>query len=106
MMTSLTNEKNNSEQSVNGNKPHTRRQRKALPPLPSTASASEMSDVVYSCKVDTTPISWYALPLYGMFSLSADGSYPQVKISKSKRFEIRTGISHPCGGGRCYRVMF
>ena len=94
------------KQLSNSDKPIKHRQRKALPSLPSVASASEMVDVVYSCKVDTTPITWEQLPLYAMFSLSPDGSYPQVKISKSRRFEIRSGNSHPCGSGRCYRVMF
>lgn len=91
---------------LNTDKPRKRRQRKALPSLPSVASATEMTNVNYSCKVDTTPVSWEQLPLYALFSLSGDGSYPQVKISKSRRFEIRSGNSFPCGSGRCYRVMF
>lgn len=95
-----------SSSTENNDKPRTRRQRKALPSLPSTTSATEMVDVEYSCKVDTTPITWEQLPLYSVFSLCADGSYPQIKLSKSRRFEIRTGNSHPCGSGRCYRVMF
>lgn len=90
----------------NNDKPQSRRQRKALPSLPSVASGTDMTDVEYRCKVDTTPITWEQLPLYSMFSLSPDGSFPQVKISKSRRFEIRTAKSHPCGSGRCYRVMF
>ena len=91
---------------LNNDKPRTRRLRKALPSLPSTTSATEMVDVEYRCKVDTTPITWESLPLYAVFSLSADGSFPQIKLSKSRRFEIRTGNSHPCGSGRCYRVIF
>lgn len=91
---------------VNNDKPRVRRQRKALPSLPSMASGTEMTDVTYNCKVDTTPISWEQLPIYAMFSLSADGSFPQIKVSKSRRFEIRSGNSHPCGSGRCYRVVF
>ena len=93
-------------QQQNNDKPRTRRQRKALPSLPSTTSATEMVDVEYRCKVDTTPITWEQLPLYSMFSLSPDGSFPQVKISKSRRFELRSANSFPCGSGRCYRVMF
>lgn len=91
---------------INNDKPVKRKQRKALPSLPSVAGATEMSDVTYSCKVDSTAISWEQLPLYALFSLSPDGSYPQVKISKSRRFEIRSGNSFPCGSGRCFRVFF
>lgn len=105
-MDTLVNQSKSIESSIDNDKPRKRRQRKALPSLPSTTSASEMVDVEYSCKVDTTPITWESLPLYAMFSLSSDGSFPQIKVSKSRRFEIRTGNSHPCGSGRCYRVMF
>ena len=105
-MQSMSNLETLNSSTENNNKPRTRRQRKALPSLPSTTSATEMVDVEYRCKVDTTPITWEQLPLYSVFSLCADGSYPQIKLSKSRRFEIRTGNSHPCGSGRCYRVMF
>lgn len=87
-------------------KAKTKRTRQALPSLPSTASATNMVDVNYLCKVDGSPISWDALPLYAMFSLSADGSYPHIKVSRSKACEIRTGKSLPVGSGRCYRVIF
>ena len=105
-MNGIVSDNADSLKELNNDKPRTRRQRKALPSLPSTTSATEMVDVEYSCKVDTTPITWESLPLYSVFSLSSDGSFPQIKLSKSRRFEIRTGNSHPCGSGRCYRVMF
>ena len=105
-METLINSHNISEESSNNDKPRKRRQRKALPSLPSVASGTDMTDVEYRCKVDTTPITWEQLPIYSMFSLSPDGSFPQVKISKSRRFELRTANSFPCGSGRCYRVMF
>ena len=89
----------------NGVKPPTKRIRKALPSLPSTASATNMTDVDYHCKVDGSPISWDSLPLYGVFSLSPDGSYPHVKVSCSKACDLRTGKSIPVGSGRCYRVV-
>lgn len=84
-------------------KPRTRRN---LPALPSMASASGMSDVTYSCKVDSSPSSWESLPLYCAFSLNADGSYPMVKVSCSKACDLRTNKSIPVGSGRCYRVIF
>jgi hypothetical protein len=84
----------------------TKRQRRNLPALPSVAGASAMGDVNFCCKVDTSPISWEALPLYSPFSLSADGSYPMVKVTKSKACDLRTSKSILVGSGRCYRVVF
>ena len=77
-----------------------------LPSLPSVASASDMADAAYECKVETSPILWDALPLYGVFSLSSDGSYPKIKVHKSKFCDLRTGKSELTGSGRCYRVIF
>jgi len=82
------------------------RLRRNLPSLPSNPGASEMGDVSYSCKVDASPTGWDALPLYSPFSLSADGSYPMVKVTRSKACELRTGKSILVGSGRCYRVIF
>ena len=91
---------------MNGAKTSTKRAKRALPSLPSVASASDMTDTTYHCKVDASPISWDALPLHGVFSLSADGSYPKMKVHKSKYCDLRTGKSEPAGSGRCYRVVF
>lgn len=89
----------------NGKTGH-KRLRRALPSLPSTASASEMSSTTYEVKVDTTPVNWEALPIYSVFSLSPDGSYPLVKVHRSKYADLRTGNSHAVGSGRCFRVVF
>ncbi len=83
-----------------------KRARRSLPALPSTASASEMSSVTYEAKVDSTPVNWDALPIHSVFSLSGDGSYPLVKVHRSKYCDLRTGNSHAVGSGRCYRVSF
>ena len=80
--------------------------RRNLPSLPSAPGASQMSDVSYQCKVDSSPTSWESVPLYCLFSQSADGSYPLVKVSRSKAADLRTGKSMPVGSGRCYRVIF
>ncbi|MGB3755052.1 MAG: hypothetical protein WBA07_01580 [Rivularia sp. (in: cyanobacteria)] len=99
-----TDNNGNTPATSNGNKPSKKRTR-SLPTLPSVASASDMTDVTYSCKADSTPTSWDVLPLYGVFSLSPDGSFPMVKISKSKACDLRTAKSIPVGSGRCYRVI-
>ncbi len=80
--------------------------RRNLPSLPAAAGASDMNDAIYTCKVDASPISWEALELYSVFSLAADGSYPRVKVTRSKAADLRTGKSAPVGSGRCYRVVF
>lgn len=90
----------------NAGKSASKKLRRNLPSLPSNPGASEMSDVSYSCKVDASPTVWDALPLYSPFSLSADGSYPMVKVTRSKACELRTGKSILVGSGRCYRVIF
>lgn len=77
-----------------------------LPALAAVAGASDMTDARYDCKVDTSPISWDSLPLYSVFSLSSDGSYPMVKVSRSKAADLRTRNSQLVGSGRCYRVVF
>lgn len=95
-------------QSINNSNvktPRVKRNRN-LPALPSVAGASDMSDINFACKVDVSPISWDALPIHAVFSLSADGSYPKVKIHRSKACDLRTGDSLPVGSGRCYRVIF
>lgn len=91
----------------NGVKPALKQKRiRNLPSLSLTSNASDMGDVTYTCKVDNSPSSWDALPINAIFSLSADGSYPKLKIHKSKACDLRTSESIPVGGGRCYRVFF
>lgn len=104
-MTDLHTVSNGSVPVVAGGKT-AKRMRRNFPSLPSTAGASEMSDVVFGCKVDASPTAWEALALYSPFSLSADGSYPLVKVSRSKAADLRTGKSMSVGSGRCYRVVF
>lgn len=87
-----------------GNK--TKRPKRIAPPLPSMAGASEMVDATYNCKVDNSPSSWESIPLWSAFSLSSDGSFPKVKVTKSKYSDLRTGKSEAAGSGRCYRIIF
>lgn len=89
-----------------GKTPTQRRLRQNFPPLPSSPGASEMSDVSYDCKVDSSPSNWESVPLYSAFSLSSDGSFPKVKVTRSKYCDLRSGKSQPAGSGRCYRVIF
>lgn len=89
-----------------GKTPTKRILRQNFPPLPSAPGASEMTDAAYSCKVDSSPTNWESVPLYSAFSLSSDGSFPKVKVTRSKYCDLRSGNSQPAGSGRCYRVIF
>lgn len=76
-----------------------------LPSLPTAPGASQMGDVSYECKVDSSASNWESVPLYSLFSLSPDGSYPLIKVSRSKAADLRSGKSIAVGNGRCYRVL-
>ncbi|NEP70292.1 hypothetical protein [Moorena sp. SIO3A5] len=73
--------------------------------LESASSLSEMSGVTITGYCDSAPTEWQLLPTFASFSLSADGSFPKVKSSKSSFIDLKTG-RHETGiaTGRCYRV--
>lgn len=75
-----------------------------LPSLPTVSGASDMSSVSYSALADKTAVEWSALKNYEVFSLSADGSFPMMKVSRSKAVRIGDREVILVGGGRCYRV--
>lgn len=97
---------NGSWQEINAPQKVGKRPKRIAPPLPSGPGAGGMTDVTYSCKVDSSATQWESVPLWSAFSLSSDGSYPQIKVSKSKFCDLRTGKSFPAGSGRCYRIIF
>jgi hypothetical protein len=78
--------------------------RRPLPSLPSAASAADMNQVDYSALADRTPIEWVSLKNYEMFSLSPDGSFPMMKVSRSKAVRLADREAMMVGGGRCFRV--
>ncbi|MEH2422490.1 MAG: hypothetical protein V7K48_16710 [Nostoc sp.] len=101
------------EATSNGTKvPHTedktdekpKRTRRYLPSLPSAASAADMNQVEYSGLADRTAIEWDSLRNYEMFSLSPDGSFPLMKVSRSKAVRLADRQVLMAGGGRCFRV--
>ena len=75
-----------------------------LPPLPNFNSASDMHSATYSALVDKTPCEFLSLENYAIFSMSADGSFPMMKINCAKAVKISDGKPYPTGGGRVYRV--
>lgn len=88
----------------NGNTPTKGRTKRHLPSLPSAVSAADMSNVSYSGLVDKTAVEWSALRNYEAFSLSADGSFPMLKVSRSKAVRLADREVMLVGSGRCYRI--
>ena len=88
-----------------GNKPvKDTKQRRHLPSLPSATSATEMTAIAYNGLSDKTPVEWSFLKNYELFSLSPDGSFPMMKVSRSKAVRLSDREVLMVGGGRCYRV--
>jgi hypothetical protein len=63
-----------------------------------------MAQVNITALTDTTPIEWESLPNYAVFSTAPDGSFPQLKVSRSKKVDLRTLKSDWVGSGRVYRI--
>lgn len=84
-----------------GKKP---KKQRFLPPLPNFNSASDMHPATYSALVDKTPCEFVSLENYAIFSMSADGSFPMMKINCAKAVKLSDGKPYPTGGGRVYRV--
>lgn len=78
--------------------------RRYLPSLPTASSLSDMNKATYTGLVDNTPTEWNYLKNYEMFSLSADGSFPMMKVSCSKAVMIHNREVMMVGSGRCYRI--
>lgn len=80
------------------------KQRRHLPSLPSATSATEMNSVIYNGLSDKTPFDGSFLKNYELFSLSPDGSFPMIKVSRSKAVRLSDREVLMVGSGRCYRV--
>ncbi|MDZ8135138.1 MAG: hypothetical protein RM049_07515 [Nostoc sp. DedQUE04] len=85
-------------------KPKKERARRYLPSLPSAGSAADMNQVEYLGLADRTAVEWDSLKNYEMFSLSPDGSFPLMKVSRSKAVRLADREVMMVGGGRCFRV--
>ena len=100
--TSTSNGKATANGNHNGHKES--KQKRYLPSLPSANSIDEMSKAEYTGLVDKTPIEWRSLKNYEMFSLSPDGLFPMVKVSRSKAVRLSDREVMMVGGGRCHRI--
>ncbi len=85
-------------------KPKKERAKRNLAYLPSAATVAEMNQVEYSGLADKTAVGWDSLKNYEIFSLSADGSFPMMKVSRSKAVRLADREVIMVGGGVCFRV--
>lgn len=81
------------------------KQKRYLPSLPSGSGSSEMCKAEYAGLVDKTPVEWKSLKNYEMFSLSPDGLFPMIKVSRSKAVRLSDREVMMVGGGRCHRIL-
>ncbi len=98
---------NGNKAASNTDKKPTKEKEKAkrhLPALPSAVSAADMNTVDYSGLADRTAVEWSSLKNYEMFSLSPDGSFPMMKVSRSKAVRLADREVMMVGSGRCFRV--
>ena len=74
--------------------------------LPSISPSSEMTKTSYEVLIDGTPTAWTELPCRALFSMSPDGSFPFIKMSKSSYADLRTLVvtTGVHSNGRVYRV--
>ena len=79
--------------------------RRHLPSLPGASSATDMATVTYNGLSDKTPVEWSQLKNYEIFSLSPDGSFPLMKVSRCKAVRLSDREVLMVGSGRCYRVL-
>lgn len=101
------------EAANNGTKSHSKqgdntaktpRKQRYLPSLPTASSADERSKVTYQALCDNVPVEWHQLKNNETFSLSSDGSFPLIKVTRNKAVRIADREVFMVGGGRCYRV--
>jgi hypothetical protein len=75
-----------------------------LPPLTTFGSAADMKKVQYTALVSDVPTDFSNLENNELFSLNQDGSFPMMRVSRSKATSLHDGKGYPCGSGRCYRI--
>jgi hypothetical protein len=78
---------------------------RSLPSLQSVTSISSMKEAAFLGKVDQNATEWQLLKNFTCFSTAEDGSFPMVKVSKSKAVSLTDGKAYSVGSGRCYRIF-
>jgi hypothetical protein len=96
----------NGKHAINSDNHRVKAQKKQrfLQSLPTASAASEMGSTGYQALVDKTPVEFGALDNYEMFSMSPDGSFPMLRVSKSKAIRLADRKVFQTGGGRVYRI--
>ena len=73
--------------------------------LQPSSSSEDMAKASYSGLIDNTPTDWKSLKNYELFSLTPDGLFPWLKVSRSKAVRLFDGYVEMTDGGRCYKIM-
>lgn len=84
--------------------PKATRKQRYLPSLPSASSAKDMQQATYTVLVDKTPTEFASLDNYEVFSMSDDGSFPMIRVSRNKAARLGDRKVFQTGGGRVFRV--
>lgn len=81
------------------------KQTRYYPTLQPISSTGDMTKVEYSGLVDKTPVEWKSLKNYELFSLSPDGLFPMMKVSRNKAVRLHDRNVEMVSGGRCHRIL-
>ncbi len=73
--------------------------------LQPSSDAEDMAKAAYSGLVDNTPKEWKSLKNYELFSLTPDGLFPWLKVSRNKAVRLFDGHVEMVSDGRCYKIM-
>lgn len=73
--------------------------------LQPSSDAEDMAKAAYSGLVDNTPKEWKSLKNYELFSLTPDGLFPWLKVSRNKAVRLFDGHVEMVSEGRCFKIM-
>lgn len=81
------------------------KQRRHYGVLQPVSASEDMTKATYSGLVDKTPREWRSMKNYEIFSLTPDGLFPWMKVSRNKAVRLFDGHVEMVSEGRCYRIM-
>lgn len=81
------------------------KQTRYYPVLQAASSSEDMAKATYSGLVDKTPVEWKSMDNYSLFSLTPDGLFPMLKVSRNKAVRLFDRNVEMVSGGRCYKIL-
>ncbi|BAY86002.1 hypothetical protein NIES267_55080 [Calothrix parasitica NIES-267] len=73
--------------------------------LQPSSDADDMAKATYNGLVDNVPREWKSVKNYELFSLTPDGLFPWLKVSRNKAVRLFDGHVEMVSDGRCYKIM-